>query len=154
MYFAAGADPVGRAVTLLNGDGPAGGPVNNLAVMSTVAPSYAPPGRHLIGVTVLGGGPQSDLSTGIAGVSSDPHLEAAVRMQLSGWFGSDVRSWEHLRTYDIGHAQPALMSCSPPEREQLVADGLYVAGDHRDHASIQGALRSGQRVAEALLATL
>ncbi|MGM0819533.1 MAG: FAD-dependent oxidoreductase, partial [Actinomycetota bacterium] len=32
--------------------------------------------------------------------------------------------------------------------------GRYVAGDHRENASINGALRSGRRAAEAILADL
>jgi hypothetical protein len=32
-----------------------------------------------------------------------------------------------------------------------LGDHLYVAGDHRDTSSIQGALVSGRRAAEALL---
>ena len=35
-----------------------------------------------------------------------------------------------------------------------VGDGVYVAGDHRDTASIQGALVSGHRVAGVVLADL
>jgi hypothetical protein len=31
---------------------------------------------------------------------------------------------------------------------------VFVAGDHRDHASIHGALRSGRRAADAVLQTL
>jgi predicted NAD/FAD-dependent oxidoreductase len=33
-----------------------------------------------------------------------------------------------------------------------IDDGLYVCGDHRDTASIQGALYSGRRCAAAVLA--
>jgi predicted NAD/FAD-dependent oxidoreductase len=33
-----------------------------------------------------------------------------------------------------------------------LASGLFVCGDHRDTASIQGALVSGRRAAEAVLA--
>jgi hypothetical protein len=37
-------------------------------------------------------------------------------------------------------------------RPVRTAQGLYVAGDHRDTSSIQGALVSGRRAAQALLA--
>jgi len=37
-------------------------------------------------------------------------------------------------------------------RKQIrFGDGLYVCGDHRDTASIQGALVSGRRTAEVIL---
>jgi predicted NAD/FAD-dependent oxidoreductase len=35
-----------------------------------------------------------------------------------------------------------------------LGDGLFVAGDHRDTASIQGAMVSGRRAADAVLAHL
>ena len=39
-------------------------------------------------------------------------------------------------------------------RKQIrFGDGLYVCGDHRDTASIQGALVSGRRTAEVILAS-
>ena len=38
------------------------------------------------------------------------------------------------------------------DRPAALGDGLYVCGDHRTDGSTQGALRSGRRAAEALLA--
>ena len=55
---------------------------------------------------------------------------------------------------DVPHAlpaQPAPLRVTSPAR---VGDGVYVAGDHRDTASIQGALVSGHRVAGVVLADL
>jgi predicted NAD/FAD-dependent oxidoreductase len=40
-----------------------------------------------------------------------------------------------------------------PKLAVRVSDGLYVCGDHRDTGSIQGALYSGRRCAEAILTT-
>ncbi len=51
VYFDAPASPVGEATLVLNGDA---GLVNNLAVMSDVAPTYAPPGRAPVVAAVLG----------------------------------------------------------------------------------------------------
>ncbi len=45
-------------------------------------------------------------------------------------------------------APPAL---AVPERPVRWQPGIYVCGDHRDNASIQGAMASGRRAAEALL---
>ncbi len=39
-----------------------------------------------------------------------------------------------------------------PERSVRWQPGIYICGDHRDTASIQGAMVSGRRAAEALLA--
>ena len=139
LYFAADESPVKEPVLLLNADEP--GPVNNLAVMSDVAPTYAPPGAALVSVTVLGDPPADDAA-----------LEASVRDQLAGWFGATVRGWRHLRTYRIRHALPdqTAPALDPPERPVRLDDGLYVCGDHRDHASVHGALASGWRCAQAV----
>jgi predicted NAD/FAD-dependent oxidoreductase len=59
-----------------------------------------------------------------------------------------------LRRDDIPDALPVQ---TPPLRVTSpvrMSAGLYVAGDHRDTASIQGALLSGERAGRAVLADL
>jgi phytoene dehydrogenase-like protein len=138
LYYAAEESPLREPIPVLNADEP--GPVNHLAVMSDVAPGYAPPGAALVSASVLGPPPDDDVT-----------LEVAVRGQLAGWFGPAVRRWRHLRTYRIPHALPdqAAPALEMPERPVLVDDGLYVCGDHRDNASIHGAMASGWRAAQA-----
>ena len=41
---------------------------------------------------------------------------------------------------------------APAERPVRLASGLFVCGDHRDTASIHGAMLSGRRAAAAVLA--
>jgi predicted NAD/FAD-dependent oxidoreductase len=67
-----------------------------------------------------------------------------------------VDAWRSLKTYRILHAQPEQTppALVPPERPARLADGLYVAGDHRTNASINGAMVSGRRAAEAVLQDL
>jgi phytoene dehydrogenase-like protein len=143
LYFAADTPPLSEPILLLNSEET--GPVNNLCVPSVVAPSYAPPGAALISATVLGN-PYHD----------DATLESAVRAQMCEWFGSPVTDWRHLRTYRILHAQPEQSppTLTVPERPVQLQPGLFVCGDHRDTASIQGAMVSGRRAAEAVLAEL
>ena len=138
VYFAAGADPVGDPMVVL--DGGHSGPVANLAVMSTVAPSYAPPGRVLIAAACPG--PQLE------------DLESAVRAQLTGWFGPTVTTWTHLRTYHIAHGQPDQSPPFRPKEKVRLGQTLWVCGDHRDTGSIQGALFSGRRTGEGVAASL
>lgn len=139
VYFAAESPPVTEPVLILNGEG--SGVVNNLSVPSVVAPSYAPAGTALVSATVLG---HPELG--------DAALEKAVRDQLTGWFGQAVQHWRHVRTYRIAHALPEHV---PPtmvtsDRSVRLRPGLYICGDHRDSASIQGAMVSGRRAAEAI----
>ncbi len=60
----------------------------------------------------------------------------------------------HLHTVAVPRALPALPAGSPLRRDVALGDGLFVAGDHRDTPSQQGALVSGRRTAEAVLHAL
>ena len=79
--------------------------------------------------------------------------EPAVRAHLARLYGVDTARWEHVARYDVSAALP---DQRPPmgrlEKPVRLGDGLFVCGDHRDTASIQGALVSGQRAARAVLA--
>jgi hypothetical protein len=81
-------------------------------------------------------------------------LEAAVRAQLRGWWGAPVDGWRHLRTYTIAHGQPDQRPPFHPKQPISLGAGRFVCGDHRDTASIQGALYSGRRCGETVAATL
>jgi glycine/D-amino acid oxidase-like deaminating enzyme len=145
------ADEAPTRSTMLAVDGRRRGPAVNTAVVSNAAPSYAPPGQHLVQVTCLlpsGGGPAG------VGSGSDAPGEAEVRRHAGEIYGVDARPWRLVRRDDIPHAlpeQPAPLRTRSPAR---LSDGVYVCGDHRDTASIQGALVSGNRVADAVLAHL
>jgi len=141
LYFEVPEPPRPGPVLVLNGEGK--GPVNNLAVLSEVSATYAPSDRHLVSASCVG---LPDLS--------DDDLLMAVLAQMAEWFGGEVKDWVHLRTYRIPHAQPAQGPgvLDPAEREVRVSEGLFVCGDHRETASLQGALHSGRRAAEAVVA--
>ncbi|WP_431072170.1 FAD-dependent oxidoreductase [Microbacterium phyllosphaerae] len=136
-WFAAAEPPTASA--LLTVDGRGHGPVVNTVVMTHTVPSYAPAGRHLIAATCL-------LPRG-----GDPAEELEVRRHLSGIWGSDISEWELIRRDDITDALPAQPAPLGAARSPRYAERLYVAGDHRDTASIQGALASGERAAHAVL---
>jgi len=143
FYYAADESPVPQPILLLNGDG--AGPVNNFAVMSQIAPSYAPQGKSLISATVLG-----------TQQLTDAQLGGFIVAQMKNWFGNAVRSWQFLRCYRIPHAQPQQFpgALEPPQRPERIRPGVYLCGDHRENASINGAMASGRRAAEAVLTDL
>lgn len=118
-------------------------PVNSVAVMSNVSPSYAPVGRSVIAVSTPGAGP------GGSGTA-----EADVRTQLQQWFGGAVSGWDLLRTDVIEKAQPVVLPGEFVPAQIKTDDGMYMAGDHRMNASINGALQSGQRAAKAVIKDL
>ncbi|MEZ4831314.1 MAG: NAD(P)/FAD-dependent oxidoreductase [Caldilineaceae bacterium] len=141
LYFAADRAPISAPMLILNGDGQ--GLINNLCFPSQIAPSYAPPNRTLVSASVLGASEHEDTEL----------LRAQVQGQLIDWFGAPAKEWRFLRAYRIRHAQPAQPSgaLEPAQRPVRVRGGVYVCGDHRDNASINGALVSGRRAAEAVV---
>ena len=143
VYYRAAEPPVARPDLVLDADHD--GPVTTLAVMNEVADSYAPAGGDaLVSVSTVGVPPEDDRA-----------LDAAVRRQLTGWYGRAVADWERIAVYRIPHAQPRQNVEDLPTlaREVQVDATTWVCGDHRDTSSIQGALVSGRRTAEALLAS-
>jgi len=139
VYFAAQRSPIGEGTLWLNGTGR--GRVNNLVVMSDVAPRYAPPGQSLVSVSLIGD----------AAELTDQALGASVEEELAESFGTEVLGWRLLRVYRIPRALPVRFPLvREPARE--VRPGVWVCGDHRSTASIQGAMESGRAAAEAVLA--
>lgn len=140
LHFDAPAAPWRGRDLLLNGDGV--GPINSLVVASEVAPARAPAGRALVTIACLPPCPDDDGT-----------LAASVVAQARDWFGPAVDRWRLLRTDRIRHGQPEQRpeDLEPAERSVRLAPGRYVAGDHRETATLHGALASGARAARTLL---
>jgi phytoene dehydrogenase-like protein len=138
VWFAAEVAPWEEPVIMLDGEGR--GPAVNVVVHTNVAPSYGPAGAALVACAVVGPGGEG--------------LVGAVRDQVRRWFGPVVDRWRHLRTDVIAHGQPLQLPPFTARRSVRHSPGVYVCGDHRDTASIQGALFSGRRAAEAVDADL
>jgi phytoene dehydrogenase-like protein len=142
VYHAAPASGAARASLLLDADG---SPVANTVVVSAAAPTYAPHGRDLVATSLVHGhgAPATD--------------GPEVRRALAELHGVDTRDWEHVATYDLPRALPGMAAPRPlrrPVRVGAPGGTVYVAGDHRDTSSIQGALVSGRRAASAVLTDL
>ncbi|MBQ0903891.1 FAD-dependent oxidoreductase [Micromonospora sp. U21] len=137
-YHSAPEPPLTEPILLVDGDRRE--TVANTVVLSNAAPTYAPTGRHLVATSVVGPTAPS---------------EPAVRAELTRLYGRSTADWTHLTTVAVPDALPA----APPPQGRLrkpvtLGEGLFVAGDHRDSPSIQGALTSGWRAAGAVLAEL
>jgi phytoene dehydrogenase-like protein len=119
---------------------------NQIAVLSAAAPEYAPDGSQLLSATFLGDPDESDTT-----------LAGEVRETLAAWYPENsFARLELLRTDRIEFAQ---FTQPPGFRGELPAvDGpagqVYLAGDYTEWSSIQGAMESGRRVAQAVRETL
>lgn len=142
-YFLADGDPAaltdGKPVLVVDGAGR--GPVLNTVVLTHAAASYATGGRILVSASALG-------------ERDDAQTHAAVRQHLGALYGADTSTWQHVRTYAIPFALPAMTPPLDVRKPVALGEWLYVCGDHRDTASIQGAMVSGRRTADAVLAHL
>lgn len=128
-----------EAVLVLDGSGR--GPLVNTVVLSHAAPAYAPAGSALVAASALG-------------VWDNPEQDDAVREHLAWLYGVPTRNWDLIASYPIPYALPAMPVPFEFQRPVRTASGVYVAGDHRDTSSIQGALVSGRRAARAVLKDL
>ncbi|MBY8873765.1 FAD-dependent oxidoreductase [Micromonospora sp. PLK6-60] len=137
-YHGTDEPPLDEPILLVDGDRRE--LVANTVVVSRAAPTYAPAGRHLV-------------ATSVVGPLAPP--EPVIRAELARLYGRATADWTHLTTVSV----PAALPAAPPPQGRLrkpveLGDGLFVAGDHRDSPSIQGALASGWRAAGAVLARL
>lgn len=137
-YHATDTAPLDEPILLVDGDRRE--LIANTVVVSRAAPTYAPKGKHLVATSVVG-----------PAVPPEP----VIRAELARLYGRSTADWSHLTTVTIPEALPA----APPPQGRLrrpvaLGGGLFVAGDHRDSPSIQGALTSGWRTADAVLAYL
>jgi hypothetical protein len=117
-------------------------PVANSIAISAAAPSYAPEGRVLVSTSM------------VHGTVPDRVDGPEVRSALARLHATDTSSWELVGTYDLPRALPGMPAPHPlrkPARVEVADGTVYVAGDHRDTSSIQGALVSGRRAARAVL---
>ncbi len=130
--------PSSRA-KLLHLDGDRSGPVVNSAVISAVAPGYVP------------GGPGSLVSAQLLGTDTGTDVDRRVREQLARVYGVDTAGWVRVAAHSIPHALPVVAPPFEGPKSVDAGDGVFLAGDHRENSSLQGALVSGRRAADAVL---
>jgi phytoene dehydrogenase-like protein len=142
LYFEVLDPPLHEATLVLNGE--ARGPINNLCFPNFAQPTYAPPGKALLSVSTIGH---------IEPPGSD--LLAIVREQLVEWFGPRANAWRHLRTYRIPYALPnqSPASLALTDNQTKIRDRVWRCGDYCETGSIEGAIQSGLRTANQILAS-
>jgi hypothetical protein len=134
LYFSADSSPLNTPMLVINAN--PRGLINNLSVPSDVAPKYAPPGKSLISVSVIGDH-----------TLPGPQLIRAVRDELTEWFGEVVAGWQHLKTYMIPEALPRFTAGQPEYKALKLADGLFRCGDYTAYPSYNAAMLTGRMVA-------
>jgi len=115
--------------------------VNNAQQVTNVAPSYAPPGRHLLGVTILGTPEMDDRSVVVRAIQDLRRMFAGSPPALGA-----LETYAPLRVERIAYAQfpqlPGVYGTLPANRTP--ERGLYIAAEWTESSSINGALTSGE----------
>ncbi len=121
--------------------------VNQAALLTNVAPEYAPEGEHLLSCSVIGVSSQEDNA-----------LFVAAYNDLRRMFTGDITAQSALATYRplavyripyAQFAQPKNFWQNLPQTQ--LGPKLYAAAEFTDASSINGAMRSGEKAAEAIL---
>jgi hypothetical protein len=106
--------------------------------ISNAAPSYASGNRVLVSSSALG-------------VHDSTAAESAIRAHLASLYKTSTTNWQHVATYPIPDALPAMVAPHSMQTSPRLGDGIYLAGDYRDVSSINGAFRSGRIAAEVVI---
>ena len=136
-YFAAQRSPSTKKMIVLNPHQLSA--VDHLCVPSDVAPDYAPAGQSLVSVSTQG-----------LELADEAKLAEDIKMELSEWFGEEVRGWRHLRSYHLPQALVKFEAGSRGEALQL-APNLYRCGDYAAYPSLNAAMQTGREVAEMIV---
>jgi phytoene dehydrogenase-like protein len=117
--------------------------VNNATIITNIAPSYAPEGKHLLSVSVIG---EPRLT--------DEQMVSRARREIGSHFkDANAEEWRVIRIYRISWAQfsqPTGIFDRLPTAETDVP-GLILSGEIICNSSIQGAMEAGQKAASAVL---
>lgn len=135
LYFSSPKPVINRPIIALRGDRE--GIINNVCEPSAVSPHYAPSGKTLLCVSLLGDH------------SDEENLEEEVLEELRDWFGELATDLSLLRMEHIRKALPA-HTCGHTGGIDGRAPVIF-AGDHTTSPSIEGAVISGLRIADAIL---
>ncbi len=120
-------------------------PINTIADITRAAPSYAPDGMTLLSVSLLG-------ERGVDVPTEPADVDTVARRALRDLAGERFeKSLRFLKRYVIPTSLPDQSPTAEPDLPVELGEGLFVAGDWRATASINGAMVSGRRAAEAIL---
>jgi len=139
LYYT-GSSELRKMNRLIGLDAAANSPINNIARLDEVQPSYAPPGHSLWSITLR----------------EEEYEEESVRKRLAEIIGCAADDLNFLSEYRIKKALPILEApkYKVAEEQSQLTEKLYLAGDYLLNASIEGAMISGKLAATAVSESL
>ncbi len=113
--------------------------IDHVVDLSAFSPSYAPTGKTLISVSLVG-----------KNSFGERELIEKVQQELTLWFDKKY-DWHHLQTYRIPEALPQYFEAPSSSKSLKINDFTYQCGDHTAYPSLNAAMKSGREVAEMIL---
>ena len=135
-YFSADRSPLKEKMLVLNPNRASS--IHNLSVPSDIAPYYAPMGKSLISVSTQG-----------YHMKDENELAKNIKQELTTWYGKEVDTWQHLKTYHIPQALPNFDK-SQNDKNLKISEILYQCGDATAYPSLNAAMATGRKVAEMI----
>lgn len=108
--------------------------IDHILQCSDVVPNYAPPGKTLISVNLMG---------------NKDFTEEKVQAELTEWFGEGF-DWRHLKTHRIPEALPQFVMDSATENSLQINENLYRCGDYMAYPSVNAAMKTGREAGEMI----
>ncbi len=108
--------------------------INHIFPASDSVENYAPDGKTLISVNMVGNKSVS---------------EEDVKAELKKWFGN--KDWKHLKTYKIPDALPTFNEDLSDKKDLKIGEHLYRCGDYTAYPSLNAAMKTGREVAEMII---
>lgn len=117
-------------------------PINNFCALTEVSGDYAPPGKHLLSVT---------LKAGYQAATTDAVIAALRKLLRQPELGLTL-----LKRFEIARALPVVEDLRFTMRAGHLAvnNQIFLAGDQLLNGSLDAAMRSGRLAAEALIQSL
>ena len=118
--------------------------VNNFVFMTDVSKSYSQNGKALLSVSIT------------KDVTVDDNLVKLVQIELEALTGISASFFNHVKTYEIDEALPQVddLKYNLLPTQTKVHDHVYLAGDYLLYGSLNAAMLSGRRAAEAVILAL
>ena len=118
--------------------------INNFVFMTDVSKSYSSSGKALLSVTVTQDCKPND------------SLVKTVSEELEALSGIKASYFHHIKTYEINDALPQVddMQYSISPTNTKIYDNVFLAGDYLLNGSINAAMTSGRKAAEAVMLNL
>jgi len=145
LYFSADKSPLRSSHIMLNSEVRThNNLISYIAVPSDVQPSYAPSGKSLISVTVLG-----EIADRLD-LKKESEITSKVESELMQWFGEIVSKWQLISIQHIQQALPESDSIMFDNPDNNLNDGYFYCGDFMTHGSVEGTLISAKQAVQSI----